>query len=149
MTDLLVKLPSLSIQSSTTKINKQGAESKDADFRPVYCIYVAVGAENSNIARTIKVLEETGAMEYAVTIVSAPAADNPANQYLAPYAGCAMGEWFMENGMDALSYMMICQNMQSTYRQISLILKRPSGREAYPGDVFIYTQDYLKDQMLK
>ena len=125
------------------KINKQGAESKDADFRPVYCIYVAVGQKNSNIARTIKVLEETGAMEY-VTIVSAPAADNPANQYLAPYAGCAMGEWFMENGMDALIVYDDLSKHAVAYRQISLILKRPSGREAYPGDVF-----YLHSRLLE
>jgi F-type H+-transporting ATPase subunit alpha len=85
-----------------TKINKQGKESGDPDFRPVYCIYVAVGQKNSNVARTIKVLEEKGATEY-VTIVSAPAADNPANQYLAPYTGCAIGEWFMENGKFPLS----------------------------------------------
>jgi len=125
------------------KINKQGAESKDEDFRPVYCIYVAVGQKNSNIARTIKVLEETGAMEY-VTIVSAPAADNPANQYLAPYAGCAMGEWFMENGMDALIVYDDLSKHAVAYRQISLILKRPSGREAYPGDVF-----YLHSRLLE
>ena len=83
----------------------------------------------------MKVLEETGAMDY-VTIVSAPAADNPANQYLAPYAGCAMGEWFMENGMDALIVYDDLSKHAVAYRQISLILKRPSGREAYPGDVF-------------
>jgi F-type H+-transporting ATPase subunit alpha len=125
------------------KINKQGEESGDADFRPVYCIYVAIGQKNSNIARTIKVLEDTGAMKY-VTIVSAPAADNPANQYLAPYAGCAMGEWFMENGMDALIVYDDLSKHAVAYRQISLILKRPSGREAYPGDVF-----YLHSRLLE
>jgi len=125
------------------KINKKGKESGDANFRPVYCIYVAVGQKNSNVARTIKVFEETGAMEY-VTIVSAPAADNPANQYLAPYAGCAMGEWFMENGMDALIVYDDLSKHAVAYRQISLILKRPSGREAYPGDVF-----YLHSRLLE
>ena len=109
----------------------------------MYCIYVAVGQKNSNVARTIKVLEETGAMEY-VTIVSAPAADNPANQYLAPYAGCAMGEWFMENGRDALIVYDDLSKHAVAYRQISLILKRPSGREAYPGDVF-----YLHSRLLE
>ena len=125
------------------KINKQGEQSGKEDFRPVYCIYVAVGQKNSNVARTIKVLEETGAMEY-VTIVSAPAADNPANQYLAPYGGCAMGEWFMENGRDALIVYDDLSKHAVAYRQISLILKRPSGREAYPGDVF-----YLHSRLLE
>ena len=125
------------------KINKQGEQSGKEDFRPVYCIYVAVGQKNSNVARTIKVLEETGAMEY-VTIVSAPAADNPANQYLAPYSGCAMGEWFMENGRDALIVYDDLSKHAVAYRQISLILKRPSGREAYPGDVF-----YLHSRLLE
>ena len=126
-----------------SKINKQGEQSGNKDFRPVYCIYVAVGQKNSNVARTIKILEETGAMEY-VTIVSAPAADNPANQYLAPYAGCAMGEWFMENGRDALIVYDDLSKHAVAYRQISLILKRPSGREAYPGDVF-----YLHSRLLE
>ena len=125
------------------KINKQGEESGNPDFRPVYCIYVAVGQKNSNIARTIKVLENKGALQY-VTIVSAPAADNPANQYIAPYSGCAMGEWFMENGMDALIVYDDLSKHAVAYRQISLILKRPSGREAYPGDVF-----YLHSRLLE
>ena len=125
------------------KINKKGEKSGDPDFRPVYCVYVAVGQKNSNVARTIKVLEETGAMDYVI-IVSAPAADNPANQYLAPYAGCAMGEWFMENGMDALIVYDDLSKHAVAYRQISLILKRPSGREAYPGDVF-----YLHSRLLE
>jgi F-type H+/Na+-transporting ATPase subunit alpha len=125
------------------KINKKGEESGDPDFRAVYCVYVAIGQKNSNVARTIKVFEETGAMDY-VTIVSAPAADNPANQYLAPYAGCAMGEWFMENGMDALIVYDDLSKHAVAYRQISLILKRPSGREAYPGDVF-----YLHSRLLE
>ncbi|MEC8789999.1 MAG: F0F1 ATP synthase subunit alpha [Verrucomicrobiota bacterium] len=125
------------------KINKQGEESGNPDFRPVYCIYVAVGQKNSNVARTIKVLEDKGALQY-VTIVSAPAADNPANQYIAPYSGCAMGEWFMENGMDALIVYDDLSKHAVAYRQISLILKRPSGREAYPGDVF-----YLHSRLLE
>lgn len=125
------------------KINKKGLDSKDKDFRPVFCIYVAVGQKNSNIARTVKVLDKVGALEY-VTIVSAPAADNPANQYLAPYSGCAMGEWFMENGMDALIVYDDLSKHAVAYRQISLILKRPSGREAYPGDVF-----YLHSRLLE
>ena len=125
------------------KINKQGEKSGDPNFRAVYCIYVAVGQKNSNVARTIKILEEAGALEYVI-IVSAPAADNPANQYLAPYSGCAMGEWFMENGMDALIVYDDLSKHAVAYRQISLILKRPSGREAYPGDVF-----YLHSRLLE
>ena len=113
------------------------------DFRPVYSIYVAIGQKNSNIARTIGVLESNGAMEYTI-IVTAPAADNPANQYLAPYGGCAMGEWFMQNGMDALIIYDDLSKQAVAYRQISLILKRPSGREAYPGDVF-----YLHSRLLE
>ena len=125
------------------KINKQGKESEDPDFRPLYSIYVAVGQKNANVARTINVLEENGALEYAI-IVSAPAADNPANQYLAPYAGAAMGEWFMGNGMDALIVYDDLSKHAVAYRQISLVLKRPSGREAFPGDVF-----YLHSRLLE
>jgi F-type H+-transporting ATPase subunit alpha len=112
-------------------------------FRPVYSIYVAVGQKNSNIARTIAVLEKAGAMEYTI-IVSASAGDNPANQYIAPFAGASMGEFFMNNGMDALIVYDDLSKQAVAYRQISLILKRPSGREAYPGDVF-----YLHSRLLE
>jgi F-type H+/Na+-transporting ATPase subunit alpha len=125
------------------KINKVGLASGDAKFRPVYSIYVAVGQKNSNIVRTMSALEAAGALEYTI-IVAAPAADNPANQYLAPYSGAAMGEWFMENGMDALIVYDDLSKHAVAYRQISLILKRPSGREAYPGDVF-----YLHSRLLE
>ncbi len=125
------------------KINRVGLASGDQAFRPVYSIYVAVGQKNSNIVRTISALEAAGAMDYTV-IVAAPAADNPANQYLAPYAGAAIGEWFMENGMDALIVYDDLSKHAVAYRQISLILKRPSGREAYPGDVF-----YLHSRLLE
>jgi F-type H+-transporting ATPase subunit alpha len=125
------------------KINKVGLASGDKNFRPVYSIYVAVGQKNSNIVRTIGALEAAGALEYTI-IVAAPAADNPANQYLAPYSGAAMGEWFMENGMDALIVYDDLSKHAVAYRQISLILKRPSGREAYPGDVF-----YLHSRLLE
>ncbi len=125
------------------KINKVGLASGDPKFRPVYSIYVAVGQKNSNIVRTIAALEAAGALEYTI-IVAAPAADNPANQYLAPYSGAAMGEWFMENGMDALIVYDDLSKHAVAYRQISLILKRPSGREAYPGDVF-----YLHSRLLE
>ena len=125
------------------KINKVGLASGDPKFRPVYSIYVAVGQKQSNIVRTITSLEEAGALEYTV-IVAAAAADNPANQYIAPFSGAAIGEWFMENGMDALIVYDDLSKHAVAYRQISLILKRPSGREAYPGDVF-----YLHSRLLE
>ncbi len=125
------------------RINKVGLASGDKNFRPVYSIYVACGQKQSNIARTIGALEAAGALEYTI-IVAAPAADNPANQYLAPFSGAAIGEWFMENGMDALIVYDDLSKHAVAYRQISLILKRPSGREAYPGDVF-----YLHSRLLE
>ncbi len=125
------------------KINKVGLASGDKSFRPVYSIYVAVGLKNANVARTVAELEAAGAMEYTI-VVTAPAADNPANQYIAPYAGAAIGEWFMDNGMDALIVYDDLSKHAVAYRQISLVLKRPSGREAYPGDVF-----YLHSRLLE
>ena len=125
------------------KINKVGLASGDPKFRPVYSIYVAIGQKNSTIVRTMSALEAAGALEFTV-IVAAPAADNPANQYLAPFSGAAIGEWFMENGMDALIVYDDLSKHAVAYRQISLILKRPSGREAYPGDVF-----YLHSRLLE
>ena len=125
------------------KINRQGIESGDESFRPVYSIYVAVGQRNSTIARTVRTLEQAGALEYTI-IVTAPAAENAANLYLAPFTGCAMGEWFMQNGMDALIVYDDLSKHAAAYRQISLVLKRPAGREAYPGDVF-----YLHSRLLE
>ena len=125
------------------KINKVGLASGDPKFRPVYSIYVAIGQKNSNIVRTITTLETAGALEHTI-IVAAPAADNVANQYIAPFAGAAMGEWFMENDHDALIIYDDLSKHAAAYRQISLILKRPSGREAYPGDVF-----YLHSRLLE
>jgi F-type H+-transporting ATPase subunit alpha len=95
------------------------------------------------VAQTLKILKSTGAMEYTV-VVNASASDNPANQYVAPYAGTAMGEYFMNNGMDALIVYDDLSKHAVAYRQISLVLKRPSGREAYPGDVF-----YLHSRLLE
>ncbi len=125
------------------KINKEGLASGDKDFRPVYSIYVAIGQKNANIARTIQLLEEHGALEYTI-IVAASASENAANLYIAPYSGCAMGEWFMQNGMDALIVYDDLSKHAAAYRQVSLLLKRPSGREAYPGDVF-----YLHSKLLE
>ncbi|NCG08361.1 MAG: F0F1 ATP synthase subunit alpha [Verrucomicrobia bacterium] len=128
------------------KINRQHLKEDgtfEEGFRPVYSIYVAIGQKNANIARTINVLEKSGAMEYTI-IVAAPAADNPANQYIAPFSGASMGEFFMRNGMDALIVYDDLSKQAVAYRQISLVLKRPSGREAYPGDVF-----YLHSRLLE
>jgi F-type H+-transporting ATPase subunit alpha len=125
------------------RINKVGLASGDKNFRPVYSIYVVIGQKQSNIARTIAALENADALQYTI-IVAAPAADNPANQYIAPFSGASIGEWFMENGMDALIVYDDLSKHAVAYRQISLILKRPSGREAYPGDVF-----YLHSRLLE
>src|ERR1700761_6481677 len=125
------------------RINKAGLASGDKDFRPIYNIYVAVGQKQSNVARVINVLEEAGAMPYSIIVVAA-ASDSATNQYLAPFAGAAMGEWFMDNGMDALIIFDDLSKHAVAYRQVSLVLKRPSGREAYPGDVF-----YLHSRLLE
>ncbi len=128
---------------SNARLNKAAEDAKDKDYRPLYCIYVAVGQKQSNIARVISVLEESGAMPYTI-VVAASASDSATNQYLAPFAGCAMGEWFMDNGMDALIIYDDLSKHAVAYRQVSLVLKRPSGREAYPGDVF-----YLHSRLLE
>jgi F-type H+-transporting ATPase subunit alpha len=125
------------------RLNKAAEASGDKAYRPLYCIYVAVGQKQSNVARVISVLEEQGAMPYTI-IVAAPAADSATNQYLAPFAGAAMGEWFMDNAMDALIIYDDLSKHAVAYRQVSLVLKRPSGREAYPGDVF-----YLHSRLLE
>ena len=128
---------------SQARLNRAGEEGRIKDFRPLYCIYVAIGQKNSNVARAVSVLEANGAMPYT-TIISAPASDTATNQYLAPFAGAAMGEWFMDNGMDALIIYDDLSKHAVAYRQVSLVLKRPSGREAYPGDVF-----YLHSRLLE
>ena len=125
------------------KINKAGEEAGDPNFRPMYSIYVAVGQKNSNIARVVSVLEENDALRHTI-IVAAAASDAAADQYLAPFTGAAMGEWFMSNGMDALIVFDDLTKHAAAYRQVSLLLKRPSGREAYPGDVF-----YLHSRLLE
>ncbi len=123
------------------RINKQNVGV--AGFRPVYNIYVAVGQKQSNVARVIAELEKAGALDDTIVVVAA--ADSPAAaQYLAPFSGAAMGEWFMDNGMDALIIYDDLSKQAVAYRQVSLVLKRPSGREAYPGDVF-----YLHSRLLE
>jgi F-type H+-transporting ATPase subunit alpha len=125
------------------RINKAAEEAGEKDFRPIYNIYVAIGQKQSNIARVVGVLEEAGALPYTIVVV-ASASDSASNQYLAPFAGAAIGEWFMDNGMDALIIYDDLSKHAVAYRQVSLILKRPSGREAYPGDVF-----YLHSRLLE
>src|SRR3954470_5272472 len=128
---------------SQARLNKAAEAAGDKDYRPLYSIYVAIGQKQSNIARVIAVLEEKGAMPYTI-VLAASASDSATNQYLAPFAGAAMGEWFMDNAMDALIIYDDLSKHAVAYRQVSLVLKRPSGREAYPGDVF-----YLHSRLLE
>ena len=128
---------------SQAQLNKAAEAASDHSYRPLYCIYVAIGQKQSTIARVIATLEEAGAMPYTI-VVASPASDSAANQYLVPFAGAAMGEWFMDNGMDALIIYDDLSKHAVAYRQVSLVLKRPSGREAYPGDVF-----YLHSRLLE
>ncbi|MBU2754538.1 F0F1 ATP synthase subunit alpha [Acidithiobacillus sp. CV18-2] len=109
----------------------------------VFCVYVAVGQKASTVASVVRKLEEYGAMEYTI-VVAANASDSAAMQYLAPYAGCTMGEYFRDRGMDALIIYDDLSKQAWAYRQISLLLRRPPGREAYPGDVF-----YLHSRLLE
>src|SRR5450631_2050934 len=125
------------------RINKVAEAAGDKNFRPIYNIYVAIGQKQSSIARVIGILEEAGAMPYTIIVVAA-ASDSASNQYLAPFTGAAIGEWFMDNGMDALIIYDDLSKHAVAYRQVALILKRPSGREAYPGDVF-----YLHSRLLE
>ena len=109
----------------------------------VNCIYVAIGKRRGEVARLVALLEEYGAMEYT-TVVVASASDPAAMNYIAPYSGCAIGEWFMENGKDALVVYDDLSKHAWAYRQVSLLMRRPPGREAYPGDVF-----YLHSRLLE
>ncbi len=128
---------------SQARLNKAAAAAGDTSYRPLYSIYVAIGQKQSTIARIITTLDEAGALPYSI-IVASPAADSAASQYLAPFAGAAIGEWFMDHGMDALIVYDDLSKHAVAYRQVSLVLKRPSGREAYPGDVF-----YLHSRLLE
>jgi F-type H+-transporting ATPase subunit alpha len=128
---------------SQARLNQAAEAAGDKDYRPLYSIYVAIGQKQSTVARIISVLEQAGAMPYCI-ILSASASDSATSQYLAPFAGAAIGEWFMDNGMDALIVYDDLSKHAVAYRQVSLVLKRPSGREAYPGDVF-----YLHSRLLE
>ena len=125
------------------RINRAGEESGDPNFRPLYSIYVGIGQRVANIARVVAALEENDALKYTI-IVASTASNAAADQYISPFAGAAMGEWFMDHGMDALIVFDDLSKHAVAYRQISLLLKRPSGREAYPGDVF-----YLHSRLLE
>jgi F-type H+-transporting ATPase subunit alpha len=125
------------------RLNRAAEEGKIKNHTPLYCIYVSVGQKNMSVARTVDILEKAGALPYTI-VVSAPASESATNLYLAPYSGAAMGEWFMDNGMDALIVFDDLTKHAAAYRQVSLVLKRPSGREAYPGDVF-----YLHSRLLE
>ncbi|MEK9173177.1 MAG: F0F1 ATP synthase subunit alpha [Patescibacteria group bacterium] len=118
-------------------------QAKDIGRPQVVCIYVAVGQKNSKIAKIVKILEDAGAMKYTV-VVSAPASAPAALQYLAPFAGCAIGEYFMDKGKDALVIYDDLSKHAQSYRELSLLLRRPPGREAYPGDIF-----YLHSRLLE
>jgi len=125
------------------RINQAGEASGDPNFRPLYSIYVGIGQKNANIARVVGALEAHDALKYTI-IVASTASDAASDQYIAPFSGASIGEWFMDNGMDALIVFDDLTKHANAYRQISLLLKRPSGREAYPGDVF-----YLHSRLLE
>ncbi|MFP6746130.1 MAG: F0F1 ATP synthase subunit alpha [Alphaproteobacteria bacterium] len=126
-----------------TFINQKAMNQGNDESKKLYCIYVAIGQKRSSVAQIVKTLEDNGAMEY--TIVVAATASEPAPlQFLAPYAGCAMGEYFRDNGMHAVIVYDDLTKQAVAYRQMSLLLRRPPGREAYPGDVF-----YLHSRLLE
>ena len=126
-----------------TIINQKEINQGSDEKKKLYCIYVAIGQKQSTVAQIVKSLEEAGAMEYT-TIVSATASDPAPLQFLAPYTGCTMGEYFRDNGMHALIIYDDLSKQAVAYRQMSLLLRRPPGREAYPGDVF-----YLHSRLLE
>ena len=126
-----------------TIINQKTINASDDESKKLYCIYVGIGQKRSSIAQTVKTLEDAGAMEYT-TVVAATASDAAPLQFLAPYTGCSMGEFFRDNGMHALIIYDDLSKQAVAYRQMSLLLRRPPGREAFPGDVF-----YLHSRLLE
>ena len=126
-----------------TIINQKAINEGDDEARKLYCIYVAVGQKRSTVAQVVKALEDAGAMSYT-TVVAATASEPAPLQFLAPYTGCAMGEYFRDNGMHALIVYDDLSKQATAYRQMSLLLRRPPGREAFPGDVF-----YLHSRLLE
>ncbi|HYI42570.1 MAG TPA: F0F1 ATP synthase subunit alpha, partial [Sphingomicrobium sp.] len=126
-----------------TFINQRAANQGDDESQKLYCIYVAVGQKRSTVAQIVRALEENGAMEYSI-VVAATASEPAPLQFLAPYTGCTMGEYFRDNGMHAVIIYDDLSKQAVAYRQMSLLLRRPPGREAYPGDVF-----YLHSRLLE
>jgi len=124
-------------------INQKSVNDGDDESKKLYCIYVAVGQKRSTVAQIVKTLEDNGALDYSI-VVAATASEPAPLQFLAPYAGCAMGEFFRDNGMHALIIYDDLSKQAVAYRQMSLLLRRPPGREAYPGDVF-----YLHSRLLE
>jgi F-type H+-transporting ATPase subunit alpha len=126
-----------------TFINQKNVNNSDDESKKLYCIYVAIGQKRSTVAQIVRQLEENGAMEYSI-VVAATASEPAPLQYLAPYTGCTMGEYFRDNGMHAVIVYDDLSKQAVAYRQMSLLLRRPPGREAYPGDVF-----YLHSRLLE
>ena len=126
-----------------TIINQKKINTSEDEKKKLYCVYVAIGQKRSTVAQIVKTLEDAGALEYT-TIVSATASDSAPLQFLAPYTGCTIGEYFRDNGMHALIIYDDLSKQAVAYRQMSLLLRRPPGREAYPGDVF-----YLHSRLLE
>ncbi|MBE9556774.1 MAG: F0F1 ATP synthase subunit alpha [Proteobacteria bacterium] len=126
-----------------TFINQKAINAGDDESKKLYCIYVAVGQKRSTVAQIVKTLEDQGAMEYSI-VVAATASEPAPLQFLAPYTGCTMGEYFRDNGMHAVIVYDDLSKQAVAYRQMSLLLRRPPGREAYPGDVF-----YLHSRLLE
>jgi F-type H+-transporting ATPase subunit alpha len=124
-------------------INQKTANAGDDEAKKLYCIYVVIGQKRSTVAQVVKTLEDKGAMDYTI-VVAATASDAAPLQFLAPYSGCAMGEYFRDNGMHALIIYDDLSKQAVAYRQMSLLLRRPPGREAYPGDVF-----YIHSRLLE
>src|SRR5687767_10676264 len=126
-----------------TILNQKPLNQGNDESQKLYCVYVAVGQKRSTVAQFVKVLEEQGALEYSI-IIAATASDPAPMQFLAPFSGCAMGEFFRDNGMHAVIVYDDLSKQAVAYRQMSLLLRRPPGREAYPGDVF-----YLHSRLLE
>ena len=126
-----------------TILNQKPTNAGDDDTKKLFCIYVAIGQKRSTVAQVVKTLTDLGAMEYTI-VVAATASDPAPLQFLAPYTGCAMGEYFRDNGMHAVIFYDDLSKQATAYRQMSLLLRRPPGREAYPGDVF-----YIHSRLLE
>ena len=126
-----------------TILNQKANNSSNDESKKLYCIYVSIGQKRSTVAQIVKTLEENGAMDYSI-VVAATASDPAPLQFLAPYTGCAMGEYFRDNGMHAVIFYDDLSKQAVAYRQMSLLLRRPPGREAFPGDVF-----YIHSRLLE